>query len=299
MRKTNPTPTATFRYPGHLADCVLRSLSNEKQESSDPSASLTASLNATRKKLLDVLALLLHKKSQTNDPGMENFYAGNVLPHKFLPYGPQRHSYLFPCISSSYYEIAREYYIGKISGKHICQVKNALKELSENKVFFSYIERSKKEGDNLIESYAPLIALKETEGKTGRIEIIFDPIFRSQIDKKWITVPIDIVRRTSEAYGDQRVSRVTLALRNYLLRVLSGGKKHLKKLKKEDHEVGLQKLYRILSPNEMAKSRKGKIGREFYQGVEVMKRMGILLEYSEADGKLGKKAVFKMNWEWI
>ena len=75
--------------------------------------------------------------------------------------------------------------------------------------------------------------------KTEETIIVLNPIFRRQIDSKFVSYPNDINRRTIIAYGSHNLPEITIRLRDYLMREHSS--------KRYQPEISLDKLYYLLS----------------------------------------------------
>jgi hypothetical protein len=119
--------------------------------------------------------------------------------------------------------------------------------------------------------------------------VVLNPIFRRQIDSKFILYPNDITKRTIIAYGSHNVSEVTLRLRDYLMRELSS--KHYKP------EINLHKLYYVLAEKWMRESRKKKVKEYTEKAIVVVIELGRLESYDIVSAKTTgePKVVFKLN----
>ncbi|HRQ70541.1 MAG TPA: hypothetical protein PLW78_09610 [bacterium] len=309
---------STYRCSAHLFDLMLRhnNAGNESRHrfssgdihdrtvkkiesvgESAPSYFAGIELSTSQLKAVDVLGMILHECSQSADPRRDDYFAGNKMPLASLQYGHRRDFSIHPTIITSLYEFAKKFCGEKVvAGTHIRTVSEVLKQLSGKNFLFKYTEKDmsgKKAATDLeVEAFAPLIELRPANQESRKLEIRLNPIFRSQIDKKWITCPTNLIARTAEAYGSQKVSRTTLMLRNHLLRALSSNS--------TDHEILFENLCHIVAEKEMADSRRSKVKKDLEKAVLTLMNMGIIKDYEEVVGATGKpKIVFKLNKEWL
>lgn len=261
-------------------------------------------LSPSQTKVIDCLCKLLHERSQTSDPKKEDYYTG--VGYDLIEYGGGNTP--APKLVFSPYELAREYKGGEyVSGKDIENVKQILTELSDKKFLLKYVETiSKKKGGRIekkIEHFSKLILileLSETEYNKEDIEIskkeqtviLLNPIFRRQIDSKFILYPNDITRRTIIAYGSHNVSDIAMRLRDYLMRELSS--KHY------NPEIGLDRLYYLLAEKWMKESRKKRVKQGTEKALETVMTMGLLESYEIVSSKITgePKVVFTLNKDW-
>jgi len=178
--------------------------------------------------------------------------------------------------------------------------------LDSKNFLLSYIETIRKPDggriENKIEAFEKLIKilkLTKTEYTTEDIElskqedtvIALHPIFRRQIDSKFILYPSDINRRTFIAYGSHMLSDIALRLRDYLMRELSS--KHY------TPEIMLDRLYWLLAEKWMKESRKKKVKEFTNKAIETVLNLGLLKSYEIVTGATGElKVVFTLNKEW-
>jgi len=121
--------------------------------------------------------------------------------------------------------------------------------------------------------------------------ILLNPIFRRQIDSKFILYPTDITRRTIIAYGSHNLSETALRLRDYLMRELSS--KHYEPV------INLDRLYWMLNEKWMRESRKKKVKEFTERAIETCKALGLLLRHEIKPGATGEpKVVFYINKDW-
>ena len=262
-------------------------------------------LTPSETKVIDCLCKLLHETSQTSDAKKEDYYSGNI-GYELIEYGGDKNTPA-PKLAFTLYELTREYKGGEyVAGKDIENVKQILTELDSKRFLLSYVETTrKKDGGRIerkIEDFRRLIQIvkiSQTEYSKDDIElskkeetvIILNPIFRRQIDSKFILYPNDINRRTIIAYGSHNVSDITLRLRDYLLRLHSSPKM--------SREITLDRLYYLVAEKWMRESRKKKVKEYTEKALETVKAMGLLLSYEIKTASTGEpKVVFKLNKDW-
>ena len=262
-------------------------------------------LSPSQSKVIDCLCKLLHETSQTLDDTKEDYYSGN-MGYELVNYGDDKKTPA-PKLAFTLYELTREYKGGEIpSGKDVENVKQVLTELDNKRFLLSYVETTRQKGggriERKIEDFRKLISivkLSETVYSSQDIElskkeetvIVLNPIFRRQINSKFILYPNDILRRTKIAYGSHNISDITLRLREYLMRELSS--KHYQP------EIGLEKLYYQLAEKWMKESRKRKVKEYTEKALETVKALGLLLSFETRTGSTGEPiVVFKLNKDW-
>jgi hypothetical protein len=262
-------------------------------------------LSPSETKVIDCLCKLLHETSQTSEPKKEDYYSGNV-GYELVEYGGDKNTPA-PKLAFTLYELTKEYKGGEyVAGKDIDNVKQILTELDGKRFLLSYVETTrKKDGGRIerkIEDFRKLIhiiKISETEyskedielSKTEETVILLNPIFRRQIDSKFILYPNDINRRTIIAYGSHNLSDIALRLRDYLMRELSS--------KRYEPEIKLHKLYYLLAEKWMRESRKKKVKDYTEKALETVKALGLLLSYEIKTASTGEpKVVFKLNKDW-
>ncbi len=262
-------------------------------------------LSPSEQKVIDCLCKLLHVKSQTLEPKKDGYYTGN-LGYELVEYGGDKNTPA-PKLAFTLYELTLEYKGGEyVAGKDIENVRNILKTLNNRHFLLSYTETVfKKDGGRIetkIEGFKKLIEIlklsqREYSGedvelsKTEETIILLNPIFRRQIDSKFILYPNDINRRTIIAYGSHNLSDTVLRLREYLAKELS--------LKHYDPEIKLDKLYYMLNEKWMKESRKKKVKEYLDKALDTVKALGLLLSYEILTGATGEpKVIFHINKSW-
>ena len=258
-------------------------------------------LTPSETKVIDSLCKLLHENSQTLEPKKEGYYSGNLNP-ELVEYGDSKTS--APKLAFTLYELTKEYKGGEaIGGKDVDNVKQILTELNSKQFLIRYTETTKGKGGEWIKKeYEAFRRLIDVDRATlsygvGDIEhykktetvILLNPIFRRQIDSKFILYPNDINKRTIIAYGSHNVSDIALRLRDYLMRELSS--------KRFTPEINLDKLYYLLAEKWMRESRKKKVKEYTEKALEVVVELGLLESYKVVRAKTTgePKVVFTLN----
>jgi len=258
-------------------------------------------LSPSETKIIDCLCKLLHENSQSLEPKKEGYYTGNLNPD-LVEYGDGKTS--APKLAFTLYELTKEYKGGEaISGKDVENVKQILTELNSKQFLIRYTETTKgKKGEWIKKEYEAFRRLINVDRATlsygvGNIEqykktetvILLNPIFRRQINSKFILYPNDINKRTIIAYGSHNVSDIALRLRDYLMRELSS--------KRYTPEINLDKLYYLVAEKWMRESRKKKVREYTEKALEVVKELGLLESFKieRAKGTGEPKVVFTLN----
>lgn len=324
--KINTPKTDKYRRSGHLTDQILKysypgdknkqlsifdTLENSTKKIIEESSSIKVDeivegikLSPSETKIIDCLCKLLHETSQTSDANKNTYYSGN-LNYELEKYGGETTP--APKLAFTLYELTKEYKGGEnISGKDVDNVKQILTELDSKRFLLSYVETTiKKDGGRIekkIEDFKKLIhivKISETEYNKDNIElskkeetvILLSPIFRRQIDSKFILYPTDINRRTIIAYGSHNLSEITLRLREYLMREQS--------YKRYKAEISLNKLYYLLAEKWMRESRKTKVKEYTQKALDTVIALGLLSSYKIETGASGEpKVIFTIAKDW-
>lgn len=314
-----------FKRSGHLADQMLK-YNNPKEKGQlslfDSLSSTTKNaienegiqiseivegikLSPSEQKVIDCLSKLLHQKSQTTNPKLNDYYSGNQ-DYEMVQYGDDKNT-VAPKLAFTIYELTQEYKGGEhVGGKDLKNVVSILQELDTKRFLVSYIETTKtKDGGRIekkIEDFKKLIHILniskttfdkkdvEIEKKEETI-VLLSPIFIRQIDSKFILYPNDINKRTIIAYGSHTISEITFRLRDYLIRELSS--------KRYAPEIGLNKLYFLLAEKWMKENRKKKVIEFTNKAIETAKKLGLLVNFEIKTASNGdSKIVFELNPDW-
>lgn len=272
-------------------------------------------LSPSETKVIDCLCKLLHENSQNLDPKKEDYYSGNK-PAVINPKTKKSDviiNYAGEITTASklvttLYSLAKEYKGGEaITGKDIENVSKLLLDLSNKKFIIKYKEETKEKNGHRrvteIELYHSILTLpnyRDTiynkEGvelsKKEETLIFLHPIFKRQIESKFILYPSDINKRTITANGGHKIPEITLRLRDYL------AKEH--SLKHFSPEIYLDRLYYLVNEKYMKENRKSKVKQELQRAIETAKALGLLLDYRIEPGKTTgePKIIFTLNKDW-
>jgi hypothetical protein len=267
-------------------------------------------LSGSEWKMIDVLCELLHEQSiNNNEPKENDFYTSRHGEETILYGGIKAPT---ERLIFTLYEITKKYKGEKErpSGKDIQIVEKILREWDSNlekRVLIKYLRETIKPDKSKviykIETFQPLIQIaqenmtkydpngNEIESSNETV-ILLNPIFRDQIETKYINYPIGLNKRMIEAWGGHDIPEITFKLRDYLAREYSS--------KRFKCEIGLEKLYWQLSEKCVKQRNKKRIQTYLEKSVEAMKRLGLLNEYLLETNKKGEpKAVFILNENWI
>jgi hypothetical protein len=268
-------------------------------------------LSSSETKVIDCLCKLLHENSQTLEPKKEDYYSGNK-PAEINPETNKSDVLInyagVPTTASklaiTLYSLAKEYKGGEaVNGKDVENVSKILLDLSNKKFLLKYKEETKIKNGNKrvqeLEMYHSILSLpnyrdtlynKEGVELSKREEtlIVLHPIFKRQINSKFILYPDDINKRTIIANGGHKIPEITLRLRDYLLRLHSSPRM--------SREINLDRLYYLLSEKYMKENRKGKVKQELNKALNTSIVLGLLLDYKIEPGATGEdKIIFTLN----
>lgn len=257
-------------------------------------------LTASESKVVDTLCKMLHFSSQTSDPTKEDFYTGNKESAISVFSGEDQ---IAPRIGFTLYELTKEYKSStEVSGKEMQNVATILEDLSSKHFLIKYkevVKNGKQRIERILEDFQPIIKLpniQETIFDENNIEIskkretiiVLHPIFRSQINSRFISYPEDINKRLSFAYGSSNIQEATIKLKEYLF----NEKAH----NRETPQIGLDRLYYLLNEKFMRESRKTLVKKQTEKALETMVKLGLLKKYEIVTGATGEpKVIFHIN----
>ena len=254
-------------------------------------------LTASEMKIQDVFSILLYQQSQTEDPKKPGYYTGV----KSL----QTSSYLggkgtiAPGIELSYFSIAKEF-TGKKnpSGVELKNVKKILDELGKKKFLMRHTETrtNKKTGAKATidrTGYRTLFDIDEAtftlEDKDGNqtakgktFIVVLNPIYREQIEGRFILQPLDIIKQLTLAHGSPNIPLATQRLKEYLFQIIAQ-----KPLGYPEHKIGARKLFEKLEPKLMQVPRIAKVKENTTKALETLLKMEILDKYELGKNKIG------------
>lgn len=323
-----------FRQSGHLTDQILKYkepksdqlslfdlISPETKEQVENSSIEIKTegirLTPTEDKLIKALNKLLYEKSENRDIESTNFYSGNLPSEKPILYGGKGQVAQAPILKISQAELYKAYLDkDNYSGEEIKFIKKLLYTLCEKKFLIIYDRKRKVNGKILtdrIEEFVNLIKIMSyTEGLTevelnkinngdeelrerrGELVIGLNPIFRDQIESKYIEYPIDINKRTTIAAGGHHsLNESMITLRDYLLREISS--------KRFTVEINAETLPHLLQLDKYIEQRKKKIIKErIDSAINLVKNLGILIDFKIVIGSLNQqKYIFSLNKDFL
>ena len=259
-------------------------------------------LTGAKKKVVDCICKLYHKKSQTYKPNEKDYYTGNA-GCEVIVYGGEET--IAPKISLTPYELTLEYTGGaRVTGKDLKTVNKLLQELATEQYLMRYTEITKcKDGTTIergIEEYLPLIRIPKYFERISKNNIelskkeetlvLLNPIFRRQIADKYIAYPDDILKRMIEANGSPRVHIATFNLRDYLMRGLA--------CRHSVEEIYEKKLHEKLAPDLVKQGRRKQLLGATQKAIDVSKKLGLLSDYKIVQSYEGRKYIFYINQTW-
>jgi hypothetical protein len=315
-----------FKKPGHLVDQQLKistretspldlfsELSKETRselqgEGVEISRELFSGVNltASEMKIQDTFSILLSQQSQTEDPEKPNYYTG-AKPETVASYLGGKGA-IAPSIEFSLYTIAKEFKGGKTpTGKDLENVKNILQELEKKKFLTKHKETySKKGGGKAIiqrDGYRPLFHLDKVtlteEDKNGKqtikaetMVLVLSPLYRQQIESKYILQPLDIIQQLTLAHGNDKIPLATYNLKEYLFRELSS--KHF------ECKITARKLYETLEPRLMQVPRLQQAKENTTRAIETLITLGLLEKYELGKSQVGEAMfTFYLNKNYL
>jgi hypothetical protein len=315
-----------FKKPGHLVDQQLKTSTRETSpldlfselsketrselqgEGVEISRELFSGVNltASEMKIQDTFSILLSQQSQTEDPDKPNYYTG-AKPETVASYLGGKGA-IAPSIEFSLYTIAKEFKGGKTpTGKDLENVKNILQELEKKKFLTKHKETySKKGGGKAIiqrDGYRPLFHLDKVtlteEDKNGKqtikaetMVLVLSPLYRQQIESKYILQPVDIIQQLTLAHGNDKIPLATYNLKEYLFRELSS--KHY------ECKITARKLYETLEPRLMQVPRLQQAKENTTRAIETLITLGLLEKYELGKSQVGEDMfTFYLNKNYL
>jgi hypothetical protein len=126
--------------------------------------------------------------------------------------------------------------------------------------------------------------LKDGEGKQTNkgetIVVVLSPIYREQIESKYILQPLDIIQQLTLANGSPNIPLATYNLKEYLFRELSS--KHY------ECKITARKLYETLEPKLMQVPRLQQAKENTTRAIETMTSLGLLERHEIGTSKVGE-----------
>jgi hypothetical protein len=276
-------------------------------------------LSYAENKIVHALNLLLYEKSQNSDPEGENFYSGNA-PAELVPYGVPDKKEKAPVLKFRPSELYKAFMgTNEYSGADIKFIISTLYQLESKKMLIKYDRVKKvKEGGKVktltdrIEDFQSLIkvisfipnlsdeekaALDKGDSTIREMKeeiiIALNPIFRDQIDTKFIEFPEDTNRRlVIAAGGHNRVTASMQTLMEWMLREISASRYKA--------EINEEKLPYILGLEKYIKQNRKKLLQErIEKDIQTIINMGIILSVEKKQNSVGGiKLIFNLNKDY-
>jgi hypothetical protein len=268
-------------------------------------------LTASEHKIIYAICKLLHNKSQTKDPTREDYYTGDagalMVSSKSIEAPGEKVP--APRIYCTLYEITREYSGGgNPSGKQIENVESILTDLKEKNFRFTYKQTIKKKGKTIeraITGERALLHIDLATEKVGKEEtlrekiITLEPIFRNQIESKFLLYPQDHIKRIEEAWGSKKAPSIVYSMVDYLNQIRSGKQPKGRSAGEIRHSIYVSNLYKKIDPKTLDKGRKTRLKTNIEKALDLCKQIKLLVDYEIGTGKTGEKMyIFYINKEW-
>ena len=304
--KTGNTENTPLDLFSELSEETRAELEKEKVEINRELFS-GVNLTASEMKIQDVFSILLSQQSQTEDSEKANYYTGIEASKQTSFLGGK--GAIAPSIEFSLYTIAKEFKGGKIpSGKDKENVKNILQELEKKKFLIRHTETyiNKKNGGKTTierEGYRPLfhldkVTLTENDingkqtNKAETLVVVLSPLYRQQIESKYILQPLDIIHQLTIANGSPNIPLATYNLKEYLFRELSS--KHY------ECKITARKLYKTLEPKLMKVPRLQKAKENSTRAIETLIKVGVIERYELSKSQIGEDMyIFYLNKNYL
>ena len=306
--KTAPRESTTLDLFSELSEETKTELQGEGVEISRELLS-GINLTASEMKIQDVFSILLYQQSQTKDSKKPGYYTG-VKPEQTSSYLGGKGT-IAPGIELSYFSIAKEFTGNKNpSGKDLENVKKILDELGKKKFLMKHTDtyRNKKGAKAIIErtGYRTLFHIDEAtltlEDKDGNqtakgktFIVVLNPIYREQIEDRFILQPLDIIQQLTLANGSPNIPLATLRLKEYLFQIIAQ-----KPNGYPEHKIGARKLYEKLEPKLMERPRI-KLAREnTTRAIETLVSLEIIDRHELGKSQIGEDMyTFYLNKNYL
>lgn len=325
IKELEKTNIGHFKISAHLIEQTLKEdriqlglfdpIRAEEIQSIENKSSIDGiDLTASEHKIIYSICKLLHNKSQTKDPTREDYYTGDagaiMVPSKSIEAPGEKVP--APRIYCTLYEITREYLGGaNPSGKHIENVESILTDLKDQKFRFTYKQTIKKKGkadiERVITGERPLLHIDLATEKVGEEEtlrekiITLEPIFRNQIESKFLLYPQDHIKRIEEAWGSKKIPSFLYSMVDYLnsIRSAKGEQPKGRNAREIKHSIYVSNLFKKIDPKTLSQGRKTRIQNNTEKALDLCKNIGLLADYEIGTGKTGEKMyIFYINKEW-
>lgn len=266
-------------------------------------------LTAPESNLEHALTKILYEKSQTRNPGAEDFYSGNETP-SHADYGGQTRK--VPIVRFKRTELYKTYLDREnYSGAEAEFIDNLLLQYASKKFLIKYDRIKKMDDGNVltdrIEDFTSLIKIvhfypnlteeqkvmldngdQAIREEKEEIVIAFSPIYIDQIDTKFIAFPEDTIQKLRiAAGGHHKVTASMHTLMEWSMQSMSA-----KRFKQEINEENMIRLLNL----ENQKNRKKRLHDRLKKDIEAISNMGIITKSEKrANVAGGMKWIFHFN----
>ena len=237
------------------------------------------------RKLIDVLAMLLHEQSEKRD-GLEA-YTGKNKDGTAISYSKDKHGtaiqHRLPIIETTAYQLARHYEGTEPSGRSIERVRAWMHELASVNHVIRYDRKDGREVVGTVDAYLPIIhlMLQRDTGQGEKYVLQLNPIFRDQIANQFILLPDDYAARLHEAFGG-KPSKAAMGLFDYIILKLS-----FEKGRTYAQTLSLLKAAEIMGiPPTQIKKKPWAVTDQVSKAFGTAQRMGLITN-AKIDGGLG------------
>lgn len=298
--------------PGRIQRTLFDPIRREEIESIENKSFIDGiDLTASEHKIIYSICKLLHNKSQTKDPTREDYYTGDagaiLVPSKSIEAPGEKVQ--APQIYCTLYELTKEYSGGgNPGGKQIENVESILAELKEKKFTFTYKQTIKKKGKNVERAITGQRALLHIDLATEKVDqeetlrekiITLEPIFRNQIESKFLLYPQDHIKRIEEAWGSKKAPSIVFSMVDYLNQIRSGKQGKGRSAGEIKSSIYVSNLYKKIDPKTLNQGKKSRLKSNIEKALAVCKEIGLLVDYDLGTGKTGEKMyTFYINKKW-
>jgi hypothetical protein len=319
--ETTKPAVAALRLRGHQAIADFEAATGASID--DASAAIVSQyhnrpLSGKELKLLLALTSILAQSSQIADPKRDDYYTGTEDPafHNCTT-DSEVVTLKAPVLNVTPYDIARAFYPDRsIGGANTAEMKAMLLSgesglLQPSMIRYTRQHRPTRRSKAImqtLEDSNPLIAVEPCIDDTGsdsiidgKLTITLHPIFIDSIGKKYIQLPMDLIKQIDSA-GHSKESSITYLLIMELIRAHSNRKKLEQNA--AGHSlfiIGKQKLLQHVSrqyidPLSGHHDRPKRIEDMLLHAIEIAKGIGLLLDYSIRSGQVEDHLfVFELN----
>jgi hypothetical protein len=128
--------------------------------------------------------------------------------------------------------------------------------------------------------------------KAETMVVVLSPLYRQQIESKFILQPLDIIQQLTQANGSPNIPLATYKLKEYLFRELSS--KHY------ECKITARKLYETLEPKLMQVPRLAKVKENTTRAIETLLKMEVLDRYELGKSQIGEDMyIFYLNKNYL